>query len=71
MKKGDKIICIDNSNSNILELGEIYTAYHVREDTVRLEEIGLFDYYQYRFLTKNDIRKLKLNKLYNDKETKV
>lgn len=71
MKKGSKIICIDNSNQEIwLELYKtyeiayiLYNEYGKNKDAIAIDNLGTF--YKERFKTLKEIRKQKLDKLNN------
>ena len=75
MKKGDRVICIDNniSTTRILDLtlGKIYTIFDfgksMNEKIIYIiDDSGTnYGYYEKRFITLSEQRRLKLEKLNN------
>lgn len=75
MKKGDKVICIDdklaNSTTRDLTLGKIYTIFNFGMSRSRkiiyiIDDSGTnYGYYANRFITLSEQRRLKLEKLKN------
>jgi hypothetical protein len=66
---GDKIICINNDTKKTLEIEKDYTVsdYFMDNDVhiIKLKEIPLLYYCVSNFISVNDYRELKINKLKN------
>lgn len=56
-KEGQKVICVNNESAEMLEIGKIYTISNCfdsnYEEFVSLEEIGVSEWYKYRFKNAN------------------
>jgi hypothetical protein len=67
-KKGDKVVCIDNRLiEDVLTIGKVYKVFLSFGDSIKVRNSDELDiYYNYscsRFVSLQDYRKLKLEKL--------
>jgi hypothetical protein len=62
-KPGEKVICVDDSRSLILQIGKMYTIESVSLDTVNVLNIDRIDYSSKNFLSIAEDRRRKLDKI--------